>query len=275
MKDKIKSLIKECYFEILDETSNIKMEEGLKDSMKGIAAAGLLALSPMTSNASVYTIKSGDNLTKIAHNYDVNVNDLIKINKIENPNKLFVGQKINIPNSKISSDDRPSNSIKISDDFINYIKKVENSVKMGWKNGRWYPHKSPEGGSKTIAYGHKLKSGETFNGGLSEKEATDLLYRDINDAKLKIVEDLKIMSKNPNNGFKIVPLTQEKLEMFLDFVFNIGSLRSFPKFTSAVMRDDWDTVKKEYKRTYKDENGIRRELSGRNKEFYNRFLKGK
>ena len=43
--------------------------------------------------------------------------------------------------------------------LVNYIKRVENSVRDGWSKDKkkWFPHKSHEGGTDTIAYGHKLK----------------------------------------------------------------------------------------------------------------------
>ena len=45
-------------------------------------------------------VKSGDNLTKIAKNYDTTVDNLVKLNKLENPNDLKIGQKIIIDQVK-------------------------------------------------------------------------------------------------------------------------------------------------------------------------------
>lgn len=47
-----------------------------------------------------YTVKSGDNLTKIAKMYNISVNDLVSFNNIKNPNLIYVNQKIMIPSSK-------------------------------------------------------------------------------------------------------------------------------------------------------------------------------
>ena len=44
----------------------------------------------------VYTVVKGDTLTKIASRYGVTVNDLVRWNKIANPNLIVVGQKIKI-----------------------------------------------------------------------------------------------------------------------------------------------------------------------------------
>lgn len=66
----------------------------------------------------------------------------------------------------------------------NVIKAFENSKanpKGGYnkKAKKWFPHKSLEGGSDTIAYGHKLLPGEDFSEGLTDNEAEQLLEKDI------------------------------------------------------------------------------------------------
>jgi hypothetical protein len=52
---------------------------------------------------------------------------------------------------------------KFDSDFVEYIKNVENGVKSGFNKNLWFPHKSPEGGFPTIAYGHKLTSSQDVN----------------------------------------------------------------------------------------------------------------
>jgi len=50
-----------------------------------------------TSSVSVYTVKKGDTLSEIAQKYKTTVSELAKINKIKNPNLIFVGQKLKVP----------------------------------------------------------------------------------------------------------------------------------------------------------------------------------
>ena len=45
----------------------------------------------------IYTVKWGDTLSAIAKRYNTSVNILTKMNNIANPNKIYVGQKLNIP----------------------------------------------------------------------------------------------------------------------------------------------------------------------------------
>lgn len=41
-----------------------------------------------------YIVKKGDNLTKIAKEYNTTVDELVRLNKIKNSNSIFVGQKL-------------------------------------------------------------------------------------------------------------------------------------------------------------------------------------
>lgn len=45
----------------------------------------------------VHVVKSGDNLSKIAKKHKCTENEIIKLNKIKNPNKIGVGLKLKIP----------------------------------------------------------------------------------------------------------------------------------------------------------------------------------
>ena len=44
---------------------------------------------------------------------------------------------------------------KFSNTLINYIKSVENGIKKGYNNGKWYVYTDPAG--IHIGYGHKIK----------------------------------------------------------------------------------------------------------------------
>ena len=48
----------------------------------------------------IYTVKSGDTLSKIAQKYVVTVNHIVEINDIKNPNLIFPGQKLRITESR-------------------------------------------------------------------------------------------------------------------------------------------------------------------------------
>ena len=64
-----------------------------------VIEGGLNLITPAKSGKTiVYTIKSGDNLSKIAATYKTTVRAIQKSNpQIKNINKIFPNQKINIP----------------------------------------------------------------------------------------------------------------------------------------------------------------------------------
>jgi lysozyme len=51
--------------------------------------------TPTSTNK--YTIKSGDNLSKIASQYNTTIDEILRLNSISNPNVIIVGQKLVLP----------------------------------------------------------------------------------------------------------------------------------------------------------------------------------
>lgn len=51
-----------------------------------------------TTNNILYTVRYGDTLSKIANRYNTTVSELVRINSINNPNLIYVGQVIRIRN---------------------------------------------------------------------------------------------------------------------------------------------------------------------------------
>ena len=142
--------------------------------------------------------------------------------------------------------------------FMDYIKKVENQGKVGYNAEKklWFPHKSFEGGSDTIGYGHKIQKGEDFSKGITDAQAESLLNTDLAKAKQQVYKEV--------GGVKLTP---QQEEMFVDFVFNMGTLKKFPKFTEFALKNDLEGMKSQYKRYAGG-----KELKGRNSEFLKRFL---
>lgn len=63
-----------------------------------------------------YKIKKGDTLYKIARKYNTTVNEIVKINKIQNPNKIYTGETLLIPtkNNTVSrGSDNTNNTVYI------------------------------------------------------------------------------------------------------------------------------------------------------------------
>ncbi len=56
-----------------------------------------VVLPPVEVPTKVYTVKNGDSLSFIAQRFNVSVRDIVKMNKISNPNKVTVGTKLTLP----------------------------------------------------------------------------------------------------------------------------------------------------------------------------------
>ena len=159
------------------------------------------------------------------------------------------------------------------EDFINYMKKVENARLLAGDTSM-LQHDSAEGGNKTIAYGHKLTDAEVKSGkvygydieNLTMDQANEILKLDLSKAYSQLTETF---------GREFLNLDDRRKQMLVDMQFNLGSLNAFPKFTKAVFAEDESTMMKEYKRAFKDpESGEMKPLKGRNRDFNKYFFEG-
>ena len=64
----------------------------------------------------------------------------------------------------------------------------------------------------------------------------------MSDAFKRADNDLQSMGYDPAN------VSQDKKELLADYAYNIGGLLNFPKFTNALVNNDFDTAKKESQR---------------------------
>lgn len=69
-----------------------------------------------------YTVVKGDNLTRIAKKFDTTVSAIAELNNLPNPNKIYVGQVLKIPDAPIKEEPvKPANSLL--DEFLAYLEK--------------------------------------------------------------------------------------------------------------------------------------------------------
>ena len=155
--------------------------------------------------------------------------------------------------------------------FITYIKEVENAPLMN--KDKNFKHKSVEGGTDTIGFGHKLTQNELKTG---------LVYGyDINNLNREAVEDILRKDLKAKNqilinlyGKKYKDLDYRRKQMLLDFQFNVKNFKDknvFPKFKEALFAGDEVGMEKEYKRYYKNKLG-KMKLLARNKKFKDLFF---
>jgi hypothetical protein len=123
------------------------------------------------------------------------------------------------------------------------LRQLENSIKAGYKGGRWYPHDSPEGGTKTIGYGHKMSGKENYSKGLTTAQVLAMQKKDL--AKHANIAKSMVDQKYGAGTFDRLPESRKVL--LVDYAYN-GVLHEFPNFMKATVKGDKAGMLKEYKR---------------------------
>ncbi len=115
--------------------------------------------------------------------------------------------------------------MKFSNNGIELLKQLEGCVKKGDKHivyddktGRPVDINAPLPHGATIGYGHLIKPGENFSGGITERVATELLRADIAIAERAVQNNIT------------VPLMQNQYDALVIFAYNIGA-NNFAKST--------------------------------------------
>lgn len=162
-----------------------------------------------------------------------------------------------------------------SPSFTEYIADSEDDklVKRFAENPDYitYPKKSPEGGRKTTAFGHKESGDEDFSAGLTKKQSDELLNKDIiiayNGASAYVNK-----THGPNAWASLSTLEREALT---DYQFNVkGGVATFPSLTDAIVNKNQAGIIKEYRRRYTDDKGEKKDLTRRNQKWWERYGRG-
>lgn len=152
----------------------------------------------------------------------------------------------------------------LTNDFLAKIMNWENSIKAGWnsKKKRWFPHKSIEGGTGTIAYGHKLTSNDIssgrFSNGITQSEAIELLKNDLFDASLK--------AKQMVPNFKSLP---DNVRQALINAAYRGEIKSTHNTIKLMNAGKWSSAAKEYLNNdeYRSRPGVRNRMDWNYEQF--------
>jgi LysM repeat protein len=155
----------------------------------------------------------------------------------------------------------------ITSDFMQKVMQWENNKAYkpgGWndKKQRWFPHKSPEGGLPTIAYGHKLTPSDVrsdrFKNGISDSDAKVLLKNDLFAASLKaarLVPDYKKLPVNVRQGL-------------INAAYR-GEIKSKHNTIKLMNAGKWSAAAKEYLNhaEYKNNPSVRNRMDWNQKQF--------
>lgn len=82
---------------VIPEHTNVKAGGELEKLLDSRQTAGRTATGAGSENGKFYTIQRGDNPATIARKFKITASELLRVNNIDDPKKLQVGQRILIP----------------------------------------------------------------------------------------------------------------------------------------------------------------------------------
>jgi LysM repeat protein len=159
----------------------------------------------------------------------------------------------------------------LTSDFMQKIMQWENSIKAGWnsKKKRWFPHGSVEGGTGTIAYGHKLTASDIASGrfakGITQADAEKLLKDDLFAASKKALQMVSSYQSLPDNV----------RQALINAAYR-GEIKSSHKTIKLMNAGKWSAAAAEYLNNaeYKSRSGVRERMDWNHKQFLT-MAKGK
>jgi hypothetical protein len=132
----------------------------------------------------------------------------------------------------------PSQSYVVPTEYYETLRRQELPTKESYRNNRYYPYPSPEGGNPTIGYGHKLTDKEfnsgKFKSGLTAAGADSLFHVDVDDHLARAKQ--RYDAAHGAGAFN--KLNPELKTLALDFTYNgidLGDKKvGYPKFWTAA-----------------------------------------
>lgn len=147
----------------------------------------------------------------------------------------------------------PKNDPDINE-FVDELWVNENPNNAGLKNGKYYPHKSPEGGKPTIGPGFKIGSGshritkKQADRGMT-KARLDQEARYIGKQHLNAVDQFINYGQTTNPADTVSP--QIKMGL-MDLRHQVGPLNEWGNLREAVLNGDLEGIRKESTVTWND-----------------------
>ena len=188
-----------------------------------------------------HIVKSGDNLSKIAQKYGVDVNVLMHVNQLTKESILRLDQELKIPPTKlvknINNLSDVAKAMGVSQEFLKDLKLIEDGKKPDGKPyGDNEFHNTPyvdKTGNKTIGIGHVVKKGEKEE--LTNREVLETFTKDL----LRMEENIQILLGSKQ---KYDALPQSMKEALLDMVFNKGPKILNEDMLNALRDGDYEAA---------------------------------
>lgn len=127
-----------------------------------------------------------------------------------------------------------SRSYEPSEAYIQELMRQENEGNTGFRNNRYYPYDSVEGGTPTIGYGHKLTEKEVnsnkYAAGLTREDVEKLMRSDLR--KHKDVARSAFENEYGKGTFNRLPNPLK--DLVVDYSYTGTGIDKFPNFHKAV-----------------------------------------
>ena len=147
----------------------------------------------------------------------------------------------------------PKNDPDINE-FVDELWANENPNNVGLKNGKYYPHKSPEGGKPTIGPGFKIGSGSHR---ITKKQAERGMTKARLNQEARYIgkQHLNAVDQFINHGQTTNPAdtVSPQIKMgLMDLRHQVGPLNEWGNLRQAVLNGDLEGIRKESTVTWKD-----------------------
>ncbi len=116
-----------------------------------------LALSITLSSAATHTVQKGDTFAKIARSKGISLSELLKANRISNPNKIVLGQRVVIPGGAAKTEKTPAKGQSTGGDAA---KKKTGEASLGKEKAKVTAPVDPK--KPATAGTHTVKAGDTL-----------------------------------------------------------------------------------------------------------------
>ena len=170
-------------------------------------------------NGNVYTIKKGDNLSRIARKYNVNINDITSINDISNPSLIYPGQQLMMPENSSLMQVDPEN---VSDVYT--VKSGDSLSKIAKKYNTTYQRLAEVNNisnPRLIFPGQQIAPPPEYREEvpLAEEKwiSTQTLKKNREDINALADEDIIIKSQminNPSQRYVVVDKKNQRLKLY-------------------------------------------------------------
>jgi len=260
-------------------------KEKYEQELAGEEMEGIYYDIQETSGSALVRTATGTVIDRVSLNEIAIGRDAYLQAKLEEDNASFLTQLHSSLSYKSGkSQYTPTTPVGFDENVTNFndaMKTAENGIKSGFNNdtGVWSPHKSPEGGEHTLAYGHKLSAKEVKQGYIevdgenySFREGQNQITEDIAD-KIYQADKNKAVDKLTKNWKGFDKLPQNMQQVLTNIQFNVkGSVTatSWPKLSKAIESGDTEAIKKEMLTSYKKAGSTEfTELEGRRDTIFN------